>query len=297
MARRKPSGIIDVVKDIVSPWLGTPPAEFKQVTQAKALARGAAETLDQTVAGGMVKAGVQGDKALVKQAAVNAAALGVGYIAGKAVQKTLPLVQSKIGQELGVHLSNTDKLRKIKFSAQRAGLGSGYENVEINQTYKFAPYHHVEPKKIDSMKGSGKVFARTSMEDLGKKVAATNIDMANIAETKTKNFAYITKSKPGVSDPDFNVYSQSYMVPKQKVLQKIPLRQIDYSDVPASYFEGRGTSKKELDLYDETTKSITNALLKQQANMQANLRTTLNTVRGVTGVAAQQAGTKKVKRR
>ncbi len=84
MARRKPSGIIDVVKDIVSPWLGASPGEYKQVTQAKGLARGAAETLDQTFAGGMVKANVQGNKALVKQAAVNAAALGTGYVAGKA---------------------------------------------------------------------------------------------------------------------------------------------------------------------------------------------------------------------
>ncbi len=84
MARRKPSGIIDVVKDIVSPWLGASPGEYKQVTQAKGLARGAAETLDQVFAGGMVKAGVQGNKALVKQAAVNAAALGTGYVAGKA---------------------------------------------------------------------------------------------------------------------------------------------------------------------------------------------------------------------
>lgn len=88
MARRKPAtqptGIIDVVKDIVSPWLGAPPAQNKQVTQAQGLARAAAETLDQTVTGGMIKAGVQGNQALVKQAAVNAAALGAGYIAGKA---------------------------------------------------------------------------------------------------------------------------------------------------------------------------------------------------------------------
>lgn len=81
MARRKPSGIIDVVKDIVSPWLGAPPAQNRQVTQAQGLARAAAETLDQTFAGGLVKAGVQGNKALVKQVAVNAAALGAGYIA------------------------------------------------------------------------------------------------------------------------------------------------------------------------------------------------------------------------
>lgn len=88
MAARKPKGIADDIvggiRNIVSPWLGTPPGEYKQVTQGKALARAAAENLDQTYAGGMIKAGVQGNKALVKQAAVNAAALGAGYIAGKA---------------------------------------------------------------------------------------------------------------------------------------------------------------------------------------------------------------------
>lgn len=88
MASRKPKGIADDIvggiRDIVSPWLGAPPGQNRQVTQAQGLARNAAETLDQTYAGGMIKAGVQGDKALVKQAAVNAAALGVGYIAGKA---------------------------------------------------------------------------------------------------------------------------------------------------------------------------------------------------------------------
>ncbi len=84
--RTQPTGILDIVKDIVSPWLGTPPAQNRSVTQAQGLARSAAETLDQTFAGGMVKAGVQGNKALVKQAAVNVAALGTGYIAGKAIQ-------------------------------------------------------------------------------------------------------------------------------------------------------------------------------------------------------------------
>jgi len=88
VAARKPKGIVDDIvggiRNIVSPWLGAPPAQNKQVTQAQGLARAAAETLDQTFAGGLVKAGVQGNKALVKQAAVNAAALGAGYIAGKA---------------------------------------------------------------------------------------------------------------------------------------------------------------------------------------------------------------------
>ena len=88
MAARKPKGIVDDIvggiRDIVSPWLGTPPGQNRQVTQEQGLARGAAETLDQVYAGGMIKAGTQGNKALAKQAGINAAALGVGYVAGKA---------------------------------------------------------------------------------------------------------------------------------------------------------------------------------------------------------------------
>lgn len=90
MASRKPksqpTGILDVVRDIVSPWLGAPAGQSRSVTQAQGLARSAAETLDQTFAGGMIKAGVQGNRALAKQAAVNVAALGTGYVAGKAMQ-------------------------------------------------------------------------------------------------------------------------------------------------------------------------------------------------------------------
>jgi hypothetical protein len=77
----------------------------------------AAETLDQTFAGGLVKAGVQGNKALAKQAAVNAAALGTGYIAGKAavtaagaVAKTgvVPRIVNKfLPSQIGVHHSVT----------------------------------------------------------------------------------------------------------------------------------------------------------------------------------------------
>lgn len=83
---KKPADIIDVIHDIVSPWLGTPPGQHTSITQGQQLARGAAETLDQVYAGGMIKAGTQGNKALAKQAAINAAALGTGYIAGKVIQ-------------------------------------------------------------------------------------------------------------------------------------------------------------------------------------------------------------------
>jgi hypothetical protein len=86
----RPTGIVDDIakgiKDIASPWLPAAPGQNKSVTQAQGLARATAETLDQTVTGGLVKAGTQGNKALAKQAAINAAALGTGYVAGKAIQ-------------------------------------------------------------------------------------------------------------------------------------------------------------------------------------------------------------------
>lgn len=78
--------IIGGIRQIMSPWLGTPPAQNNKVTQAQGLARTAAETLDQTFAGGMIGAGVKGNKALAQQAALNAAALATGYVAGKAIQ-------------------------------------------------------------------------------------------------------------------------------------------------------------------------------------------------------------------
>jgi len=100
MASRKPKGIVDDiykgVYNIVSPWLGTPPGEYPQVTQFKQVTRVAAETLDQTFAGGMIQAGTQGNKALVKQAGVNAAALATGYGASKVVQKATQVLASGI---------------------------------------------------------------------------------------------------------------------------------------------------------------------------------------------------------
>ena len=285
MARRKPSGIIDVVKDIVSPWLGAPPAQNRQVTQAQGLARAAAETLDQTFAGGFVKAGVQGNKALVKQAAVNAAALGAGYIAGKAVQKTLPLVQSRIGKEVGVHLSNTDKLRNIKFSAERAGTGSEYANVEMNQTYKFSPYLG---REVDQT--TNKVIPMSSY-DFAETVAAENINMAVKSEQPTKTYAYITQSRRGEIDPDYGVFSNARMVPKQRVTSKVTLPRVGVE-------EDKIVTRAETNAnFDQVRKVLYDALLKRERMAQSNLRSTLNTVRGAAGVVTQQTGNKKIKRR
>ena len=145
MAARKPKGIADDIvggiRDIVSPWLGTPPGEARQVTQGKVLARGAAETLDQTFAGGMIKAGTQGNAALAKQAAINAAALGagaaVGYgvskAAGAVVKSGVPaqIVNKLTGQMVGVHGSPVSGLKTINPTLGPSAIREGYTNPQV----------------------------------------------------------------------------------------------------------------------------------------------------------------------
>ena len=119
MAKRRgiADDIVGGIRNIVSPWLGAPAGESKQVTQFKTATRVAAEGLDQTFTGGLVKAGTQGNKALAQQAGINAAALGTGYIAGKAVvtaagavvkSGVVPRIVNKfLPSQIGVHHSVT----------------------------------------------------------------------------------------------------------------------------------------------------------------------------------------------
>lgn len=225
MARRKPSGIIDVVKDIVSPWLGTPPGQYSQVTQAQGLARGAAEGLDQAVTGGLVKAGVQGNKALVKQAAINAAALGTGYIAGKAVQK---IAQSL--PEVGVHISKTPNLKEIVYDPKYKNTGGGYDlDTSVpGQTYKFSG-RDVSGRKIPA-----------------SKLAEATEHMQWIVQDDTVASAYVTKSPRGVRDPEIatlnyqDLYIQSARAtPKQKVIKEIKIRGIDPLENDTSFMSRR----------------------------------------------------------
>jgi hypothetical protein len=141
----RPTGIVDDIakgiKDIASPWLPAAPGQNRSVTQAQGLARGAAETLDQTFAGGLVKAGTQGNKALAKQAAINAAALGTGYVAGKAIQTAVGAVvksgvPAKItnkltGQMVGVHGSPVSGLKTINPTLSQSAIREGYTNPQV----------------------------------------------------------------------------------------------------------------------------------------------------------------------
>ena len=155
-SRSQPTGIIDVVKDIVSPWFGAPPGELKQVTQFKQATRVAAEGLDQTFTGGLVKAGVQGNKALAKQVAINAAALSTGYVAGKAIQtaagaaaKTgvVPRIVNKVTkQELYLHGSPKSGIKQIdptiganrEWSSERGALAF-FENPKASGSGAYGP--------------------------------------------------------------------------------------------------------------------------------------------------------------
>ena len=155
MAARKPKGIVDDiykgVKAISSPWLGTPPGELKPVTQFKQATRVAAETLDQNITGGMIKAGTQGNKALVKQAGVNAAYLATGYVAGKAIQTAAgAVIKSGVpaqilnkvkGQDVYLHGSPTSGIKQInptiganrEWSSERGAIGF-FENPKASKT-------------------------------------------------------------------------------------------------------------------------------------------------------------------
>ena len=217
MASRKPKGIADDivggVRNIVSPWLGTPPGQNRSVTQAQGLARQAAEGLDQAFAGGMIKAGVQGNKALVKQAAINAAALGAGYIAGKAVQKVAQSLP-----EVGVHISPTPNLKKIVYDSKYLNTAGGFNSDTSvpGQTYKF----------------SGRDVAGNKIP--ASKLAETTEHMQWIVQDDTVASAYVTKSPRGVRDPEIatlnykDLYIQSARAtPKQKVIKEIKIRGVD----------------------------------------------------------------------
>jgi len=123
--------IVGGVRRIVSPWLGAPPTQPRQVTRAQGVARAAAEGLDQTFAGGMIKAGVQGDRALARQAAINAAALGTGYIAGKAAQ-TAASAAAKTGfvqQKYNAQLENLIK-QKLNLAQSTNSPAAGFASAQ-----------------------------------------------------------------------------------------------------------------------------------------------------------------------
>jgi len=245
MAARKPKGIVDDiykgVKAISSPWLGTPPGELKQVTQFKQATRVAAETLDQNFAGGMVKAGTQGNKALVKQAGVNAAALATGYVAGKITQKVAASLP-----EVGVHFSKTPNLKEILYDAKYANTGGG--GSLANQTYKFSG-RNVAGQKIPA-----------------KELAKSTENMKWILLDDTTASAYVTKSARGIRDPEIagytdpDLYIQSARAtPKQKVIKEITIRGVNPLENDTSFMSRQLR-------YQADQKKLANAIKRARLN-------------------------------
>ena len=198
MAARKPKGIADDivggVRNIVSPWLGAPAGQSKSVTQAQGLARQAAEGLDQTLTGGMIKAGVQGNKALAKQAAVNVAALGVGYVAGKAIQtaagaaaKTgVParIVNKLTGQSVVVHASGTARLPQI--DPRLGSQALPYDKA----AFAWNPAAYKQKDSIRNMLFDSQTYRNTA--PLGRTPEPT----VYVAKTPTKNLQNIRDTTP-----------------------------------------------------------------------------------------------------
>jgi hypothetical protein len=201
-------------------------------------------------------------------------------------------VQSRIGKEVGVHLSDTDKLRNIKFAPERAGKGLKYSGVEPNQTYKFSPNlgYSVDDvtKKIITPKY---VYPPLSSSGFAENVAQYNVEISANREMPSKTYAYITQSRRGEIDPKFPIWANAQMVPKQRVTSKVTLPRVGVE-------QNKILTEVETNAnFNQVRKVLYDALLKREQITQSNLRSTLNTVRGVAGVAAQQTGTKKIKRR
>ena len=85
---------------------------------------------------------------------------------------------------------------------------------------------------------------------------------------------------------DYGFFSNARIVPKQKVLDKVVLPRVGVNPnqiVPRSSLNAN---------FEQVSQAMYGALAKREQIMQANLQSTLNVVRGVTGVATQKTGTK-----
>jgi len=248
--------IVGGVRKIVSPWLGAPPGELKSVTRAKGAARGAAETLDQTVTGGLIKAGVQGNTALAKQAAINLAGFAVGATAaqviGKVVSKAAPTIakvaaktnlSSELapGQDLAFHFSNKPNLRVIKdiskMRNQGANFGQQFDSTKFTpkgSTYGYGP--------LQKTAGIQQVEAAIN-EALTSKAAAA------AAGQDRQYTLYVTKANPlknakgRIKDPEYGYEvlagdAGQSVYGKQKPIAKIPLNLDSVPDYGEVYRSG-----------------------------------------------------------
>jgi len=227
----RPWGPFGFVQDIISPWLSPQPGQNKSVTQAQGLARAAAETLDQTVTGGLVQAGTQGNKALAKQAAINAAAAATGAGVAKIAGKVLPVVvKSKIGETVsrlsgkdvvGVHVSPVPGLREI-VSPSNASRGSGMGPL---------PGKPVVPDVTYKVSTVGNWRSNISPSIVTNK----SVGLGDTYYSKKGFSAYVTRSPVGKADPEQPLSGISRITENQKVVAEVKFPK--YSSVPEDFNE------------------------------------------------------------
>ena len=213
--------IVGGIRKIVSPWLGAPPGQHGSVTKAQKVARGVAEGLDQAVTGGMVKAGVQGDRALARQAAINAAALGTGYIAGKTVYIAGKAVQTGRVTNPVAAVRNAMRNEKVVVIGTRAG----------NQNY--VP---TTPRVIN--------VNQTLYPKLGERSVRWGFDPARTRSTRELTESVSQYSNRWITDPKFAVekFPDGSTRPKfvsdsqpEIVVGRVPKSSLNYEPVMPSW--------------------------------------------------------------
>jgi hypothetical protein len=190
----KPKGIaediVGGIKNLTAPWQSTKPGELSQVTTTKAVIREGAKLLDQSLAGGMISAGAQGQGALAKQAGINILAAGAGYGAAK-VGPTL--LSKLLPAKIGVHHSVTPTsgnpfTGKVQTSVANKGLTA------MDQKPGYSYFW-------DTGKGKSGIAKAVSEADFQTKQIADKI----LLDKGQKAVGYVTQIPRGAARPDTNV--------------------------------------------------------------------------------------------
>jgi len=202
-----------------------------------------------------------GPTAVAKTVAVDLAAGAIGAGVGKVFLKAAPIIKSKYGREIGVHFSDAPNLKRITYSAERAGSGYG-KTIEPFKTYKFSP-----------TVSKGTEPPLTSRE-LAKYVANQHAHMAKVANQNPKSFGYVTRSRRGQVDPGFGAWETARTVGSQKVVGKVSL--------PTN-----------TDAQDVVARRMYQALLRAERSSATRTQTQARITGGSVGIGIQQTGSRK----
>ena len=262
MAKRRgiQDDIVGGVRRIVSPWLGAPPSQPRQVTRAQSVVRAAAEGLDQTFAGGMIKAGVQGDRALARQAALNLVAGAVGYGATKVVQGVVRRVTPQLMQDVGVHFSTNPNIKnKIKSIPNLRGTGKGPStkaNFEVNvpvaknKTYKFAGSGPV----LGSKTKAGETLPALKFQDFMSARDTAYVTRSRLGSVETENPALYKSPRIQEWFERGGKYQSQRVTGSQRIVQVVP----DYYDNKLT--NAVESARKQLEADRETVRKVAAAV-------------------------------------